>query len=858
MAFFQVADRKLIVRTALVLIFFALGVMLAGVEPALGQSGPARQADQNGQTVQTAQADAAAADTGAVEVDYDSMAQIWSTRASDLSALVDEAATLHNLAEDLAVPLSGRIADTRAQIARLSSLFQVSRGHPTEQLALLSQMRGLRDGLGKSIKPLEEIAATLAINLEDVAQLDQEMDSLRKENVAEGVEVAPDDTNGKDEFKNYIQAMSEAKIKLAKTSKRLTQILGPARGTLKRLDDILAKFEGSLDGVWRSYYLTPSSNDIAALATTPAALTEWTSSLGTRLSFAYPQNAPQWWDALKNIVLSGLLLGLLGFAALRGVRFLPEHWHGPCRGAIRGVWVWLAAGLSILSAATTSSGGIYFAFVLSGVLMVIYGVAAMSWRLLVAVRPMLQGKPSPLGRLFPPAVLGVVMLFSDLPARVLGIIWPLAMIIFLVRIFSINRKHKKTRHEHPPLLERLFYGCALWFGAGSLLVAVAGYARLAILLYMLLFALVNTITLGNGLMHMLGSLLERWLSKEERPVLNAVAEAVIIPFSWVLSLVCTLPWLWAVPGASHILRQGLVANYTVGDASFDFSKILFIAVLFFLFRSLISLSRTTLKHLPDRLPHLERGVIPPLQTMSAYVFWVLFALVALGMLGVDFTSLAVVAGGLSVGIGFGMQTLFNNLISGLMLIFGRILLVGDYVEVGGIAGTVRAISIRSTVIETPDRALVYVPNSNFMSGQFSNWTRNSRMVRRNIPVGVAYGSDADLVTRLLLRAAEEQNHVLKHPAPFVTFNNFGPSSLDFTLYVFIDDLDNGMSTLSGLRAKIQRLLTEHGIDIPFPQMTLHMPEKEQLPAMEKNKEAVKVQAQPQAQPPAEGRKPTQI
>ena len=159
MAFFQVADRKLIVRTALVLIFFALGVMLAGVEPALGQSGPARQADQNGQTVQTAQADAAAADTGAVEVDYDSMAQIWSTRASDLSALVDEAATLHNLAEDLAVPLSGRIADTRAQIARLSSLFQVSRGHPTEQLALLSQMRGLRDGLG--IGPGPALSETL-------------------------------------------------------------------------------------------------------------------------------------------------------------------------------------------------------------------------------------------------------------------------------------------------------------------------------------------------------------------------------------------------------------------------------------------------------------------------------------------------------------------------------------------------------------------------------------------------------------------------------------------------------------------------------------------------------------------------
>jgi small-conductance mechanosensitive channel len=263
------------------------------------------------------------------------------------------------------------------------------------------------------------------------------------------------------------------------------------------------------------------------------------------------------------------------------------------------------------------------------------------------------------------------------------------------------------------------------------------------------------------------------------------------------------------------------ANYTVGEASFDFSKILIIVVLFFLFRSFISLGRASLEHLPERLPNIERGVIPPLGTMLTYGLWALFAIIALGMLGVNFTSLAVVAGGLSVGIGFGMQNIFNNLISGLMLIFGRTLLVGDFVEIGGAAGTVRAISIRSTTIETAERALVYVPNSIIMAGQFINWTRASRLVRRSVIIGVAYESDTELVKSIMLEAAKKQDHVLQSPPPAVLFSNFGDNALEFTLNVFIDDLDYALSTLSALRFELDRAFRANNIDIPFPQLTLH-------------------------------------
>jgi small-conductance mechanosensitive channel len=136
---------------------------------------------------------------------------------------------------------------------------------------------------------------------------------------------------------------------------------------------------------------------------------------------------------------------------------------------------------------------------------------------------------------------------------------------------------------------------------------------------------------------------------------------------------------------------------------------------------------------------------------------------------------------------------------------------------------VRAINIRSTIIETPERAHVYVPNSAIMSAQFTNWTRNSRIVRRTLNIGAAYGSDTALVMRLLLQAATEQRHILKTPAPVVYLNNFGDSSLDFSMNVFIDDFNNAASAMSDLRLTVERLFSGHGIDIPFPQMALHMP-----------------------------------
>ncbi|WP_301964207.1 mechanosensitive ion channel family protein [uncultured Desulfovibrio sp.] len=148
--------------------------------------------------------------------------------------------------------------------------------------------------------------------------------------------------------------------------------------------------------------------------------------------------------------------------------------------------------------------------------------------------------------------------------------------------------------------------------------------------------------------------------------------------------------------------------------------------------------------------------------------------------------------------------------------------VGDVVEVGTTTGRVRKISVRATIVETYDNAVIYVPNSEFVSTRLINWTRNSRTVRRDVVVGVAYGSDTGLVMKLLASVANNHSDILKYPAPVVLFSNFGASTLDFTLRFWVRDYDVSVKTASELLFEIDQLFRKNNIEIAFPQMDVHI------------------------------------
>ncbi len=214
---------------------------------------------------------------------------------------------------------------------------------------------------------------------------------------------------------------------------------------------------------------------------------------------------------------------------------------------------------------------------------------------------------------------------------------------------------------------------------------------------------------------------------------------------------------------------------------------------------------------------ISGGVRHSIRTGVGYIGIIIAALVAFSYAGFNLSSIAIVAGALSVGIGFGLQNLVNNFVSGLILLAERPIRVGDLVVVGGEEGYVRKISVRSTELETFDRANVLIPNSYFISEKVKNWTFRNNVRRIAIPIGVAYGSDARQVQKVLLETARRHPEVLTAPEPLVTLDEFAAASLNFTLYAYIGDISKTARIRTELAIGSLDALAAAGIAIPFGQ-----------------------------------------
>ncbi len=219
---------------------------------------------------------------------------------------------------------------------------------------------------------------------------------------------------------------------------------------------------------------------------------------------------------------------------------------------------------------------------------------------------------------------------------------------------------------------------------------------------------------------------------------------------------------------------------------------------------------------------LSLGARDSVITILNYLIWSVGILISLSVFGLNTTGLTVALGALGIGLGFGLQNIFNNFISGLILLFERPIQVGDVVEIGGAWGEVKKINVRATLVQTYDNSSLILPNSEFISAKVTNWSHKDPFIRRDVNIGVAYGSDTAQVKELLLQAADNVKEVYRHPvAPAVHFIDFGDSSLDFRVR-FWTTINDFILAESNLRFEIDNIFKANGIVIPFPQRDLHI------------------------------------
>ena len=209
-------------------------------------------------------------------------------------------------------------------------------------------------------------------------------------------------------------------------------------------------------------------------------------------------------------------------------------------------------------------------------------------------------------------------------------------------------------------------------------------------------------------------------------------------------------------------------------------------------------------------------------TLSGYAIAAVGALLALNLVGASWSQVQWLVAALSVGIGFGLQEIVANFISGLIILFERPIRVGDNVTVGDSDGVVTRIRIRATTIQTYDRKELLVPNKEFITGRLLNWSLSDPTTRIVVTVGVAYGSDVKKAMTLMIEAAERAAHVLGDPKPNATFEGFGDNALTLNLRCFIESVEHRLSTISALHEEINRRFSDAGISIAFPQRDHHL------------------------------------
>jgi small-conductance mechanosensitive channel len=313
--------------------------------------------------------------------------------------------------------------------------------------------------------------------------------------------------------------------------------------------------------------------------------------------------------------------------------------------------------------------------------------------------------------------------------------------------------------------------------------------------------------------------LTHYWEKMEMRILQFVR--LFLVFFWIYSVIV----LFELGAPTYLwMSDFMLKEHTIGNLHISlWAVVAFVLIVLFTFL-LTGIIRFVVDDEFISRSKLPKGVLHAISVSIRYIIVFIGIMFALSMAGIDLGKFSLLAGALGVGIGFGLQNIVNNFISGLILIYERPLQVGDTIEIESLMGRVTTIGPRSSHVVTYDGAEVVVPNGNLISNQLINWTLSDNKRRLEVKIGAAYESDPNIVIKILQEVADENQNIFKEPEPLALFDGFGESSLNFRLLFWIP-FELGLQAKSDVSVAIYNKFKENNIEIPFPQMDLHVKSK---------------------------------
>lgn len=561
----------------------------------------------------------------------------------------------------------------------------------------------------------------------------------------------------------------------------------------------------------------------------------WVVRLPNRLSARASESSRAAVDflvSLAQIVLPvvgvGLLIAALDATGLVGERGRPILMALPVAGVLFFAGIWLAQ-RAFPDSGSIDEGPVFFPPEkrprLRHTLILLMGALAFNFILALAVLPLSGGfgptdYEAPLARVFTPAGAAV----WHLPIILIG-----ALLLF--RLSNMLRRAPLHDPADPAQLRARVVGGIGTLGrivaVGAVAAAAIGYVTLA---NTVLWSSVLTVAIALLVMVLQDFIADLYYMLRRGQ--EGARDSLVVVLIGFLLAVSALPFLALVWGARPTdlaeFWTRLQAGFSMGGIRLSPGNILTFLIVFAIGYSMTRAVQGVFRNSILPKTRLDEGAQNAAVSGLGYIGVFLAALLAISSAGIDMSSLAIVAGALSVGIGFGMQNIVQNFVSGIILLIERPVTVGDWINAGGNSGVVKNISVRSTRIQTFDRTDVIVPNSDLITQTVTNWTRGSLNGRVIVAVSVAYGSDTREVERILREVAEDQPTVMVNPPPTVLFTNFGADGLDFEIRAIVADINAGVRIQSDIRHEVYARLNAAGIEIPFAQRDIWLRNPEAL------------------------------